>query len=57
MSKKHHLDRQKPRKSENNTKLTSRHKDIQSFFEVQPKTTGANASQTNAIELSDTEAD
>ena len=42
---------------EEHTKLTSRHKDIRSFFAVQPKTTGAKASQTNVIKLSDTEED
>ena len=36
------------------TKLTSRHKDIRSFFVAQPKTTGTKASQTNVLELSNT---
>ena len=40
-----------------NMKLASRYKDIGSFFVVQPKTTGAKASQTNVIELSNTEED
>ena len=41
----------------NNKKLTSRYKDIRSFFAVQSKTTGTKASQTDIIELSDTEED
>ena len=41
----------------NNKKLTSHYKDIRSFFAVQSKTTGTKASQTDIIELSDTEED
>ena len=40
-----------------NTKFTSRHVNIWSFFVVQPETAGTKASQTNFIELSDTEED